>query len=116
MRDYRQLQVWLDARQLALEVYAATSKFPREERFGLSSQMQRASVSITSNIAEGCGRGSKKELARFLEIARGSAFELESQIDIAVGLGLFSGTHSSVDRCNKLKRSLSQLINRVRED
>jgi len=116
MRDYRQLQVWLDARQLALEVYAATSKFPREERFGLSSQMQRASVSITSNIAEGCGRGSKKELARFLEIARGSAFELESRIDIAVGLGLFSGTHLSVDRCNKLKRSLSQLINRVRED
>jgi len=112
--DYRKLQVWTDARQLALDIYTVTARFPDEERFGLTSQMRRASVSVISNIAEGCGRTSEKDLARFLGMARGSAFELESQLDLAVQLGFCKGSHPSIDRCNKLKRSLSKLIDRVR--
>jgi len=112
--DYRKLQVWTDARQLALDIYTVTARFPDEERFGHTSQMRRASVSVISNIAEGCGRTSEKDLARFLGMARGSAFELESQLDLAVQLGFCKGSHPSIDRCNKLKRSLSKLIDRVR--
>ena len=77
MSDYRKLVVWEKAHKLVLEVYRVTMTFPKEELFGLTSQIRRASASIPANIAEGSGRGSDAEMARFLHIALGSASELE---------------------------------------
>ena len=86
MQTYRDLVVWQKAVELAKQMYILTNKFPPEERFGLTSQMQRAAVSIPSNIAEGKLRGSPKEFSHFLRIAFGSGGELETQIEIAKGL------------------------------
>ena len=83
MQTFRDLIVWQKAIQLASHTYTLTSQFPPEERYGLASQMQRAAVSIPSNIAEGKLRGSPKEFAHFLRIAFGSGGELETQIEIA---------------------------------
>lgn len=77
MRDFRNLAVWEKAHQLTLDVYQVTQSFPADERFGLTSQIRRASSSIPANIAEGCGRSTDKDFARFLQIAFGSASELE---------------------------------------
>jgi four helix bundle protein len=77
MKDFRDLKVWTKAHELALAVYRATLSFPKEEMYGLTSQIRRASVSVPTNIAEGCGRGSDADLARFLQIAMGSASEVE---------------------------------------
>lgn len=87
IKTYRDLEVWIAAIDLVEGVYRASAKWPSEERFGLTSQIRRASVSIPSNIAEGYGRGSDKELLRFLSIARGSLRELETQLVIAHRLG-----------------------------
>lgn len=83
MRNWKELQVAQKARQLALDVYACTSSFPDSERFGLVSQLRRASVSIGSNIAEGCGRDSDRELVRYMTIANGSTSEVEFQLSLA---------------------------------
>jgi four helix bundle protein len=83
LRNFQDLQVWRKAHQLVLSVYQATAVFPAHEQYGLSSQMRRCCVSIPSNIAEGCGRGGHVELARYLQIARGSARELEYQLLLA---------------------------------
>jgi len=83
MQTFRDLMVWQKAVELAKETYLLTNQFQEEERFGLTSQMQRAAVSIPSNIAEGKLRGSPKEFVRFLRIAFGSGGELETQIEIA---------------------------------
>lgn len=83
MQTFRDLVVWQKAVTLASYTYTITSRFPAEERFGLASQMQRAAVSIPSNIAEGKLRGSSKEFAHFLRIAFSSGGELETQIEIA---------------------------------
>lgn len=83
MQTFRDLTVWQKSVELASITYALTSAFPAEERYGLASQMQRAAVSIPSNIAEGKLRGSDKEFGRFLRIAFGSGGELETQIEIA---------------------------------
>ena len=77
MKDFRELQVWHKAHQLALKVYKASASFPKEETYGLLSQIRRAAVSIATNIAEGCGRGSTKELKQFMQIAMGSSSEVE---------------------------------------
>lgn len=87
MQDYRNLEVWKKAHQLALAVYRATQRFPTEERFGLVSQTRRAAVSIGSNIAEGSGRDFPKEFVRFLSFAKSSASETEYQILLARDLG-----------------------------
>ncbi len=87
MRDFKKLKIWQDGIQLVEQIYQLTNKFPREEKFGLTSQMTRAAVSIPSNIAEGGARNSQKEYKRFLEIALGSAFELETQLIITGRLG-----------------------------
>ncbi len=88
MKNFRDLRVWQEAHRLTLEVYAATKSFPRDELFGLTSQIRRAAVSIEANLAEGCGRGSDGELQRFAHIAMGSASELECHLVIALDLGL----------------------------
>jgi four helix bundle protein len=86
MTNYKMLNVWQKSIEMVSELYRATACFPKEEKFGLISQMQRSAVSIPSNIAEGCGRNSNKEFIQFLSIALGSGFELETQLIIAKNL------------------------------
>jgi len=83
MRDFRDLKVWHRAHQLTLAVYKATRRFPKDEQYGLTSQVRRSCESIPANICEGCGRSGIAELARFLEIAMGSASELEYHLLLA---------------------------------
>lgn len=88
MRDHRNLRAFELADELALAVYEATRNFPRDEQFGLTSQMRRAAVSVASNIVEGCARTSEADFLRFLDMAYGSAREIEYQISLACRLGL----------------------------
>ena len=88
MKDFRQLKVWQKAHQLTLAIYQLTASFPREEIYGLTAQMRRAAASIPANLAEGCGRNSDAELARFSSIAAGSASELEYHLLLARDLNL----------------------------
>ena len=83
MRDLKRLEVWRRGHRLTLAVYKATATFPREELYGLTSQMRRSSAAVSANVAEGCGRGSNADLARFLQIAFGSATELENHLLLA---------------------------------
>ena len=92
MKDYRELQIWQRSHQLTLELYRATKRFPKEELFGLTSQIRRASSSIPANIAEGCGRDGDAELKRFLNIALGSACELDYHILLATELDYFDAS------------------------
>lgn len=82
MRDFRKLEIWTESVILAKKIYQVTNGFPSQEKYGMSSQMTRAVVSIASNIAEGCSRKTSLEFSRFLDIALGSSFELETQIEI----------------------------------
>lgn len=88
--SYRDLEVWQRGLDLTEHVYAATSSFPEEEKFGLTAQLRRAAVAIPSNIAEGWGRAATKDYVRFLRIARGSLAEVETQLIIAHRLGYLS--------------------------
>jgi four helix bundle protein len=90
MFNFEKLDVWREAIALAGEVYEVTGSFPADERFGLTNQMRRAAVSVSSNIAEGCSRSSSADYSRFLEIAAGSAFEVVSQAEIARVQGFLS--------------------------
>ncbi len=83
MRNFRELMVWQRSFELVNDIYDASNALPSDEKFGLKSQIRRSAVSIPSNIAEGCSRRTNKDLARFLEIAIGSSFELETQLLIA---------------------------------
>ena len=85
--NFRELDVWKRAMLIAKQVYVLTEQFPTEEKFGITSQIQRAAVSIASNIAEGAGRGSEKDFVHFLNIALGSAFEVETQMLLSKDLG-----------------------------
>ena len=87
IRDYRDLLAWQKTRALVKSVYAITRGFPKEELFGLTQQMRKAAVSAPSNIAEGYGRGSRKDYTRFLQIARGSLYEVQTQLLLAQDLG-----------------------------
>jgi four helix bundle protein len=89
---YTDLDVWKSARQLANLIYTVTKSFPTEERYGLTSQMRRAAVSIPSNIAEGCGRGHSKDALNFFFMARGSLFELETQLFISSDQGFIENS------------------------
>ena len=88
MHDYHQLRVWAHARTLAGKVYTVTKELPDDERFGLSMQMRRSSVSVASNIAEGAARATPADFRRFIRIACGSASELDTQLLIALDVGL----------------------------
>lgn len=87
MKTYRDLIVWQKAYEFTISLYEVTRKFPKEEQYGLTSQMRRATVSVTSNIAEGFGRGSAREKDQFYAIAHGSLYEVESQLFVALGVG-----------------------------
>lgn len=87
MHQFKELGIWKKSRLFCSEIYSITSSFPNDEKFGLTNQLRRASVSIPSNIAEGSSRNSNKDFSRFLEIAIGSAYEIETQLLIASDLG-----------------------------
>src|ERR1700730_7229766 len=114
---YRDRIAWRKATDLALEIYRATQKFPKDELYGLTSQMRRAAVSVASHIAEGKGRYSRKAFAQFLYRARGSLLELETQLFIAKELhGLEPLVFRRMeDRTKELGRILNGLINSVLE-
>lgn len=86
---FKQLKIWILAKEIAIDIYKATKDFPNEEKFGLANQMRRCSISVASNIAEGSGRNSENEFKQFLGISRGSLYELETQIIISSEVGLF---------------------------
>lgn len=87
MHNYLELKIWQRSRALVKVIYQLTESFPGDQQYGLTSQIQRAAISIPSNIAEGAGRDSSKEFMRFLDIANGSAFELETQLFLSSDLG-----------------------------
>lgn len=115
MRDYHKYDVWKYGHEITLEIYDITKTFPKEEQFGVTNQMRRASYSIPSNISEGCGRESDAEFKRFLIIARGSATELEYFIILALELGYIEKDiyKQIYDKVNKVKRSLNSLIKKI---
>jgi four helix bundle protein len=115
MKDFKKIKVWQKAHYLTLDIYKATQNFPKEEIYGLTSQMRRASSSIPANIAEGCGRSGDAELARFLRIATGSASELEYHILLAYDLKLLSNQSFSrlSDNATEVKRMLSSFLKKL---
>jgi four helix bundle protein len=118
MKDFTKLSVWQKAHQMTLKVYAATRGFPREELYGLISQLRRSCASIPANIAEGCGRSGDQEFARFAQIAAGSASELQYHLLLSRDLGFLN------DRCYlplqanviEIKRMLAALIRKLKSD
>ncbi|MBM3858776.1 MAG: four helix bundle protein [Verrucomicrobia bacterium] len=118
MQDYHKLQVWQKSHQLTLRVYRVTTAFPKSEVFGITGQMRRAAASIEMNIAEGCGRDSAAELARFLRIALGSASELECQTEIARDLGYLTQGEAAdwLAHATEIKRMLTGLLKRLKTE
>ncbi len=116
MRNFRQLTIWKKGIELTKAIYRITKKLPEDEKFGLCSQMRRSAVSISSNIAEGCSRNSDLEYKRFLEIAIGSSFELETQLIIAHEIGFIEmeETNNLQKDIVGLQRQISSLINRLK--
>lgn len=112
MRDFRKLKVWAKSHALALEIYRATSGFPSEERYGLTSQLRRAAVSVPTNIAEGSGRKSEGDLGRYLTISMGSASELEYLLMLSGDLGFLDSEMSQrlLDLTREVKRMLSGFL------
>ena len=111
MKGHRDLEVWQKAMQLVTDIYRETAAFPRSEVYGLTNQVRRAAVSVPSNIAEGCGRSSKKEFAHFLCNARGSLLEVETQLEIAQNLGYLSdkSARELLSKTNEIGRMLNGL-------
>ena len=116
MKDFRKLSVWEKAHQLTLKIYKVTEKFPREELYGLISQIRRASVSIPTNIAEGCVRSSDADFSRFLYIALGSTSELEYLILLAKDLKIIKNElHIELnDKINEIKKMLISMIQKLK--
>lgn len=114
-RNFRYLHVWRKGIEIVKDVYEMTSKFPRQEYYGLASQMQRCAVSIPSNIAEGFNRFHNKEYKQFLYIALGSCAELETQIEIAAELKYIQGNAklSIFEKLNHESRMLTKLIKKL---
>lgn len=111
IESFRQLIVWQKAMDLVVELYVLTEKFPKEEMYGLTSQMRRAGVSIPSNIAEGRSRGSRKEFRQFLLVAYGSGGELETQIEIAKRL--FNAKNLDFHKVDRLLNEVMRILNTI---
>lgn len=107
---YRNLIVWQKAMDFSIEVYALVRKFPSEEKYALSDQVRRAVVSISSNIAEGCGRSSNKDYAHFLSIARGSLYETMTQLEMAFRLGYVDSLDDIETSAKEIARMLGTLL------
>lgn len=116
-RNFRDLQVWQRSMKLAQAIYETTQSFPKAELFGLVSQIRRAAVSVPSNIAEGQGRLSDKHFALFLGHARGSLFELQTQIELAHSLKYLNAETRNllINECTEITRMLHALLNTLRE-
>ena len=117
MRNFRNYETWVLAIKLAKQVYSLTKTFPKKEVYGISSQIQRASVSISSNIAEGCSRKSEKEFAHYLEIAIGSSFEVESQLCLCLELEYVEKEtfEMLIANLHIIQRKLNALYTKVRK-
>ncbi len=115
MQDYRKLRVWKKSYELTLAVYEVTRKFPREELYGLTSQVRRSAISISANIAEGAGRSGNGDFSRFLYIAMGSACELECELSLSCDLHMLtSDEHQRLAaRVSEVKSMLGALVDRV---
>jgi four helix bundle protein len=114
MMDFRDLRVWQKAHHLTLQLYRATGKFPREELYGLTSQIRRWSLSIGANIAEGCGKRGNNEFQRYLVIASGSASELDYELLLARDLEYLNQTYDLLyDDLSRLRRMLNALLQKV---
>src|SRR5262245_3418693 len=118
MKDFRELAVWEKSHALTLAVYKATADFPRQELYGLVGQVRRAASSVPTNIAEGCGREGDPGFARFLQIAMGSASELDYQLLLAKDLGYLApeGHARLGGAVLEVKRMLASLLRKVRAD
>ena len=116
MRNFRTFNIWSGAITISKTVYQFTKEFPTHEKYGLCSQMQRAAVSIASNIAEGASRKSEVEFARYLEIAIGSSFELETQLIISNELGYINEIdfNSFLIELNTLQKQINQFITKLK--
>jgi four helix bundle protein len=122
VQEFTKLKVWQKAHALTIGVYTATSGYPKEEQFGVANQLRRAATSISANIAEGCGRGSDPDFARFLQIALGSAFELQYFLLLSKDLGYLPveraqgefGYSALTDATVEVKRMLTALIQRLK--
>jgi len=115
VKTYRDLIVWQKAMALVTEVYRISKKIPMSEIYGLTSQMRRCAVSIPSNIAEGYGRHSTNDYVRFLQIASGSLYELQTQVEISVNLGYFKKNENErlLALAGEVERMLSSLIRKL---
>lgn len=118
MRSFKTLTVWEKSHQLTLRVYKESKAFPSDEKFGLTSQLRRATASVPANIAEGCGRGTDAELRRFLEIAMGSASEVEYHLLLARDLGYMAQQQYAELEAStsEVKRMLAGFIKKLRSD
>jgi four helix bundle protein len=116
MRDFHDLVVWQRSHELTLQVYRATEKFPKVEAFGLTSQIRRASASIPTNLAEGCGRWGDGDMGRFVQIAMGSASEVAYLMLLASDLGYVSSADYEVlsSQLNEIRRMLTVFYKRIR--
>jgi four helix bundle protein len=114
MRDFRKLEVWDQSMQLAKMVYKLCESFPKSEIYGITQQIQRCAISIPSNIAEGCSRDSSKEFSRFIQIALGSAFELETQLLLARDFNYFSFNHEIFEFLNVIQKRLNALNSSIK--
>jgi four helix bundle protein len=111
MKSYKELDVWQKAVSLAIDIYKIAEKFPQSERFGLTSQIQRAVTSVPANIAEGWGRESTKEYIQFLHIARGSLLELETHLIIAQKLDYI--LKNQLDELLRTIEDIAKMLNRL---
>ena len=114
MKSHRDLDVWNLSVEFVTEIYDLSRRFPEDEKFGLTSQIRRAAVSISSNIAEGAARGSRKEFMRFLYIALGSLAEIETQLLIATNLGYLIVNEGIDSQVVKIRKMLLGLIRNLK--
>lgn len=117
MVDYKNYKVWQRSHKLVLSIYTVTKEYPKTEQFGLVSQMNRAAISIPTNIAEGCGRETQKELIRFLYISSGSAHELDYLLLISKELGFLANETANdlIQEIDEIKKMLAALIKTIKK-
>jgi four helix bundle protein len=116
MHNFKKLDIWTKSMELVTKIYSITNSFPNQERFGLTSQIQRAAVSIPANIAEGSAKSSNKDFARFLEMSIGSSFELETELIIALNLKyidsvVFTNIETKINEIQKMINGFKQSLN-----
>ncbi|MDO6803833.1 four helix bundle protein [Wenyingzhuangia sp. 1_MG-2023] len=115
MHNFKELTVWKESKEFSVLVYKATASFPKSEQYGLVNQLNRAAVSIPSNIAEGSGRETKKDFSRFIDMALGSSFEVETQLMIAFDLDfldkdIFEGLIEKINQIQKMLYSFNKYL------